>query len=55
MYILVVLILSNANPALDNIRFKDESSCLQALNKVMELESKDFGDKIRVKARCVKQ
>lgn len=53
MYILIVLIISNANPALDNIRFKDESSCLQALNKVMELESKVLD--IKVKARCVKQ
>ena len=53
MYILVVLILSNANPALDSIGFKDESSCLQALNKIMELESKVLD--IKVKARCVKQ
>lgn len=53
MYILVVLILASTKPALDNIRFKDESSCLQALSKIMELESKDLD--IKVKARCVKQ
>ena len=52
MYLMILLVLvAGEQPTITNAQFENETSCLQAMGKVMEMETK----KLTIKARCVKQ
>lgn len=51
MTILILLVMVNSNPSVTHVSFESETSCLQAISKVMDFEGKN----VTVKARCVKQ
>ena len=50
MYILLLLLIHKGTPTVTNLTFETQSSCLKALNTVLEFENKDTA----IKARCVK-
>jgi hypothetical protein len=57
MYLLILLVLvAGEQPAVTNAQFENETSCLKAMGKVMEMETNgSVRPKITIKARCVHQ
>jgi hypothetical protein len=53
MYILIVLVVTTTGSLMKNISFNSNTSCLEAMSKILEFEQHSTIKTI--KARCVKE
>lgn len=50
MYVLLLIAISNTHISTQSIKFSESSSCMQAIQKILEMEKKD----VVIRARCLK-
>jgi hypothetical protein len=54
MYLLFLIVLNSSGSSVSTnaSKFNSESNCLQAISKILEMESRNG---VRIQARCVKE